>query len=80
MHVASTGLQKLKHCLEKSSNELQGAESARCSILTHPLEEVQALSAEFTTDVSASWQGERVIWSSPELPYLATYSKVTIKA
>ncbi|KAK9901384.1 hypothetical protein WJX75_009652 [Coccomyxa subellipsoidea] len=54
---------------------LNGAESARCSILTHPLEEVQALSAEFTTDVSASWQGERVIWSSPELPYLATYSK-----
>lgn len=73
-------MQKLKHCLERISNELQGAESAGCSILTHPLEEVQALLAEFTTDVSASWQGERVIWSSSELPYLATYSKVTLTA
>lgn len=70
----------MKYFLKRNSNELQGNESAGCSILTHPLEEVQALSAEFTTDVSASWQGERIIWSSPELPYLATYSKVTLIA
>lgn len=37
---------------------------------------MQTLSAEFSTDVSASWQGEHVIWSSSKLPYLATYSKV----
>lgn len=67
---------------DKSNNIhgwLQGQEGMRCSILTHPLEEVQALSAEFSADISASWQGEKIVWSSAELPYLATYSKVTAR-
>ncbi|BDA45310.1 probable anaphase-promoting complex subunit 1 at N-terminal half [Coccomyxa sp. Obi] len=54
---------------------LSGTEGAGCSLLTHPLEEVQALTSEFSTDISATWQGEHIIWSSSELPYIAAYSK-----
>ncbi|CAL8471094.1 g10636 [Coccomyxa elongata] len=54
---------------------LSGADGAGCSLLSHPLEEVQALTSEFSTDISATWQGEQVIWSSSLLPYIATYSK-----
>jgi hypothetical protein len=50
-----------------------------CSLMIHPLDEPQQLSAPITTNSSASWQDEGVIWTSTELPYLATYSKVTRK-
>ena len=45
------------------------------SILSHPLEELSQVWLEGSTH-GGGWQDERVIWSSKDMPFLVTYSKV----
>ena len=54
---------------------MQGSGSP-CSVLTHPLEPLVPLQAEEGGSDMAPMQGERIVWSSMEVPYIATYNQV----
>ncbi len=54
---------------------MQGSGSP-CSVLTHPLEPLVPLQAEEGGSNMAPMQGERIVWSSMEVPYIATYNQV----
>ena len=45
-------------------------------MLTHPLEPLVPLQAEEGGSDMAPMQGERIVWSSMEVPYIATYNQV----
>ena len=45
-------------------------------MLTHPLEPLVPLQAEEGASDMGPMQGERIVWSSMEVPYIATYNQV----
>ncbi len=45
-------------------------------MLTHPLEPLVPLQAEEGGSDLAPVQGERIVWSSIEVPYIATHNQV----
>ena len=56
---------------------VQGSKDTADSILSHPLEELSQVWLEGRASAGSSgWQDELVIWSSKDMPYLVTYSKV----
>ncbi|CAL5228695.1 g11872 [Coccomyxa viridis] len=46
-----------------------------CSVLTHPLEPLVPLQAEEGGSDLVPMQGERIVWSSMEVPYIATHNQ-----
>jgi hypothetical protein len=55
---------------------VQGA-SDGCSMLMHPLEPLVPLQAQDGgTSEHRPMQGERIVWSSREVPYIATHNQV----
>jgi hypothetical protein len=63
---------------------LQGPADSSASVLSHPLEEPApvvadcAISSSSRSNVAAyaGWSQESVVWTSRELPYVATYNEV----
>lgn len=62
---------------------MQGPSESSANLLTHPLEEPLPVVADCSMTSSgggvaafAGWSQERVVWSSRELPYVATYNEV----
>ena len=53
---------------------LQG-DTEQCSIVTNPLEELQPVIVE-DQGTYVLWDGDRVLWSSREVPYVVTASEV----
>ena len=64
-------------CPEAKPGYVQGS-AGGCSVLTHPLEPLVPLQAEEGGCDVVAMQGERIVWSSRELPYIATYNQVSL--
>ena len=47
-----------------------------CSVLTHPLEPLVGLHTEEGVSERGPMAGERILWSSREVPYIATHNQV----
>jgi len=65
-----------RRCPEAKEGHVQGS-AGGCSVLTHPLEPLVPLQAEEGGCDVVPMQGERIVWSSRELPYIATYNQVS---
>lgn len=44
--------------------------------MTGPLEALQPVITSLSDDEFGWWDGEAIVWSSPEEPYLVTYNEV----
>ena len=49
-----------------------------CSVLTHPLEPLVGLHTEEGVSERGPMTGERVVWSSREVPFIATHNQVCV--
>lgn len=64
---------------------VQAPRASGVRLLQHPLEEAGAVVADVSVRAGvagsyAGWSGEEVVWSSTDLPLVATYSKVRAKS
>lgn len=49
-----------------------------CSVLTHPLEPLVGLHTEEGVSERGPMTGQRIVWSSREIPYIATHNQVHV--
>lgn len=71
-------------CYTQLNAVLQGPEHSSVSLLSHPLEDARPVVADCCLRDSGpatytGWSGEQVVWSSTQLPYVATYNEVTME-
>ena len=73
--VIITWRQGSRPCSDGAKGTAQGSASL-CSVLTHPLEPLVPLQAEEGGSDMGPLQGESIVWSSMEVPYIATHNQV----